>query len=86
MWNESELYLGIQIGDDDEMRPLEEINLLPPQIASNSLDANVLINGSISLEKLGEDITIPVIQSGWADYGYYSSGWNLREGMVLESI
>ena len=80
VWNESELYLGIQIGEDDEMRPLEEINLLPPQIAPNSLDADVLLNGSISYQKLGEDVNIPVIQSGWVTRGTTSPGWNLREG------
>ena len=48
VWNEPELYLGIQIGEDDEMRPLEEINLLPPQIATGSLDASVLKPNTMS--------------------------------------
>ena len=79
-WNETELYLGIQVGSDSEMSPREAINLLPPQIASNSLDADVLLNGSISYQKLGEDINIQVIQSGWVTRGTTSPGWNLREG------
>jgi len=80
IWNEPTLYLGIQIGEDDEMRPLEEINLLPPQIATNSLDADVLLNGSISSEKLGGDINIPWIQNGQSSYFISSAGWNLNEG------
>ena len=80
VWNETELYLGIQIGTDQEMAPREIINLMPLQIAPNSLDADVLLNGSISSQKLGEDIKIPVIQSGWVTRGYTSPGWNLREG------
>ena len=42
VWNESELYLGIQVGGDLEMAPREIINLMPLQIVSNSLDASVL--------------------------------------------
>jgi len=46
VWNESELYLGIEIGSE-EMSPREIINLLPPQIAPGSLDANILKAGSL---------------------------------------
>ena len=49
-WNETELYLGIQVGSDSEMSPREAINLLPPQITSNSLDASVLKNQTMGIE------------------------------------
>jgi hypothetical protein len=50
VWYEAELYLGIQVGTEDEMTPRELINLLPPKIAPGSLDANVLRNQSMPLD------------------------------------
>mgnify|MGYP001063864334 CR=1 FL=1 len=48
IWNYEELYLGIQIGNDLEMSPREQINLLPPRITTGSLDASVLTAYSIT--------------------------------------
>jgi hypothetical protein len=50
VWDEAELYLGIQIGTEGEMTPREVINLLPPQIAPGSLDPDVLVPQSLSLD------------------------------------
>jgi hypothetical protein len=50
VWDEAELFLGIQIGTEDEMTPREVINLLPPQIAPGSLDASVLKPNSMGHE------------------------------------
>lgn len=53
VWTESDLFLGIQVDSDVEMTPREMINLLPPQIAPGSLDANVLKAGSLERSVLG---------------------------------
>ena len=48
VWQESDLYLGIQIDGENEMIPRELVNLLPPQIATGSLDSNVLKSNTMS--------------------------------------
>jgi len=48
VWNEVDIYLGVQVGSDSELAPRELINLLPPRIAPESLDGNVIIPGTLS--------------------------------------
>lgn len=42
IWSEPDLYLGIQIGEDLELSPRDQINLMPARITAGSLDADVL--------------------------------------------
>jgi hypothetical protein len=48
IWNEADLYLGVQVDGDPEMTPREAIHLLPPRIEAGSLDAAVLKSGTMS--------------------------------------
>jgi hypothetical protein len=50
VWDEAELYLGIQMGAEAEMTPREVINLLPPQIAPGSLNPDVLVPQALTYD------------------------------------
>ena len=50
VWDETDLYLGIRVGTDPEMTPRELINLLPPSIATGSLDPSVMMAHSIIID------------------------------------
>ena len=72
IWNEADIYLGVQVGGDSELAPRELINLLPPSIATESLNGNVIIPGTLSRNALrnylfyfnSEGITLRDYQTG----------------------
>lgn len=52
IWNEAEVYLGIQISSDSELTPREMVNLLPPIIQPESLNGNMIIPGTLDRNSL----------------------------------
>jgi len=52
VWNEGDLYLGVQVGSDTELAPRELINLLPARIAPESLNGNVIAPGTLNRNSL----------------------------------
>lgn len=55
IWEQTELYLGVQIGNDEEMEPREKLMMVPSAGRADVAELAMTVpDGSIALSKLGE--------------------------------
>jgi len=78
-WEQPQLYLGVQVGNDPEMTPREKLTFVP---GANVAQVGLTVpDGSITDQKLGQDVNNYQIQTGnnYSDT-YGIPEWTLDEG------
>jgi H-type lectin domain. len=79
VWESSDLYLGVKVGSDSEMAPREKLTFVP---GANVAQVGLTVpDGSITDQKLGQDVNNYLIESGVnVSDTYLFPDWILDEG------